>query len=288
MVTGQLSPTQGDAWVAGSSVTGTQLTSVYKALGFCGQKDALFGKVTCREHLQLVADIKGLSKREANEAIRDLMTALQFIEHANKDANKVSGGTQRKLSMAMALLGQPKVLVADEPTTGLDVVARHRLWSAVEAGAPVRATLWSTHDMMEASTLGTRVAVMLGGQLLAIGSPDHLRNTLVSGLQLELVCKSAAAVQPLLEFLEPELGKLAVSDRVGAHVRLAVARGVRGTVEGEPLLLSRVFQVMEECRRERGLEFYSVSQNSLEAVFLELVEAFSDDSAHASSRPLEK
>ena len=279
ILTAQLAATSGNAHVGGVRVTGSPsgLSEFFDKVGFCSQHDALFTRTTCREHLQLVATINGLPHDQATSAANTLLNLFDFEEHANKNAWSVSGGTRRKLSLAMALMTQPEVLIADEATTGLDVVARRKVWQAVKAGAATRATLWSTHDMVEAASIGTMIGIVIHGQMVAVGSPSHLLSTIGNSMQVEIVCFSAADVGGVLAKLRQAFSANALvetSDRVGPHVRLKLSP----LPEAPMPSLARVFEVMEATRgastSSSGVAFYSVAQGSLETVFLELAKRY--------------
>lgn len=141
------------------------------ALGLAPQETAVAENLTVRENLELMASIYGLDGR----AVEAQLDALSLREAEKRRAGKLSGGWQRRLSIAMALIGNPDVLVLDEPTLGLDVIARRELWTLVRRLRGQTTLLLTTNDMAEAETLAGRVAILVRGKMMALGTPDELK-----------------------------------------------------------------------------------------------------------------
>lgn len=142
------------------------------ALGLAPQETAVAANLTVRENLELMARIYGLDSR----AVEAQLDALSLREVEKRRARKLSGGWQRRLSIAMALIGNPDVLLLDEPTLGLDVLARRELWQLVRQLRGRTTLLLTTNDMVEAETLAERVAILASGRLMALGTPEALKS----------------------------------------------------------------------------------------------------------------
>lgn len=144
-------------------------------LGLSPQETAVAENLTARENLELMARIHGMSKADARSAAQDMIDRLSLAEIADRRAGKLSGGWQRRLSIAMALISNPKVLVLDEPTLGLDVLARRELWQVIQNLRGETAILMTTHYLEEAEALSDRIAVMADGRLRAVGTAEELK-----------------------------------------------------------------------------------------------------------------
>ena len=167
-------PTEGDATVCGHSVT-SEPEQVKRLIGVSPQETATAPGLSVRENLGLICGIYGFSKEKTAEKIEELSEKLSLHSVLDRRAGKLSGGWQRRLSIAMALISEPKILFLDEPTLGLDVIARHELWDLIR-GLSGRVTIvLTTHYMEEAEMLSDRIGIMKDGRLLAIGTAEELK-----------------------------------------------------------------------------------------------------------------
>lgn len=172
MLCGLISPDSGSASVMGHSAGSAQAKA---ALGFSPQETAVAENLTARENLELMARIHGMSKAEARRAADTQIEELSLDEIADRRAGKLSGGWQRRLSIAMALISHPSVLILDEPTLGLDVLARRELWNSVRSLRGKTTLLLTTHYLEEAEYLSDRIAIMAHGKLRALGTAEELK-----------------------------------------------------------------------------------------------------------------
>lgn len=167
-------PTEGDAVVCGHSVV-SEPEQVKRLIGVSPQETATAPGLSVRENLGLICGIYGFSKEKTAEKIEELSEKLSLRSVLDRRAGKLSGGWQRRLSIAMALISEPKILFLDEPTLGLDVIARHELWDLIR-GLSGRVTIvLTTHYMEEAEMLSDRIGIMKDGRLLAIGTAEELK-----------------------------------------------------------------------------------------------------------------
>ena len=154
-------------------------------LGLCPQFDCLWEDLTVQEHLLLYARIKGIRNHALNFAARRAAESVQLDgDSFQKVVSELSGGTRRRLSIAIALVGDPVVLVLDEPTTGLDPDTRNSIWRCISDVARGRAVLLTTHSMEEADALCDRIGIMANGKLRCLGTPLHLKNKFGQGYVL--------------------------------------------------------------------------------------------------------
>ena len=259
MLTGDAGPTSGDAWICGLSVR-TQLTAIYRRTGFCPQFGGLFEKLTLRHHLATYMRLKGVADPGARLAACQAVEAnFGLTEHAHKPVDALSGGTKRKLSAAIAIAcGRPDVVFLDEPTTGVDASTRRFIWDRIREGRPGRVVLLTTHYMDEADALAQSIGVMAAGKLQVLGSPQHLKSRHGGGYRIELNGPAAAA--PRVAELVRELcaGATALEQHAGAQAFEVDAA----------LDMPRAFRALEGAKAEQLLHNYSLSQTTLEQVFL--------------------
>lgn len=173
MLSGLIAPTEGDAKIGGHSIIDDR-ASVKGIIGLSPQETAVAPNLTVRENLMMMAGVQGLSKAVAIERTNKMIGEFSLGGMAGKRAGKLSGGWQRRLSLAMALVREPKVLFLDEPTLGLDVLARRELWDAINRLKGRVTIILTTHYMEEAESLSDRIGVMKNGRLLCVGSAGEL------------------------------------------------------------------------------------------------------------------
>ncbi len=171
LLSGLLAPTAGDAELFGVSVRAQE---VKRLLAVSPQETAVAPNLTVRENLELMAGIAGVSRKEARLRAEKTLEEFHLREIADKRAKTLSGGWQRRLSIAMALISEPKLLFLDEPTLGLDVLARRELWREIEALKGKITVILTTHYMEEAEQLADRVGIMAAGKLRVCGTPAEL------------------------------------------------------------------------------------------------------------------
>lgn len=174
MLSGLSKPSGGDASVMGNSIL-TNLAGVKKCSNLSPQETAVAPNLTVRENLEFMARTYGASKKEASRDADEVIVRLAMEEVAGKKAKLLSGGWQRRVSIAMALVTKPKVLYLDEPTLGLDVLARRELWKIVKGLKGSVTIVLTTHYMEEAEALSDHVAVMVDGDVRAYGTVEELR-----------------------------------------------------------------------------------------------------------------
>ena len=168
-----IKPTSGDASVGGYSIT-KEPEQVKRLIGVSPQETAVAPNLSVRENLELICGIYGFSKEKTEKKIRELSGQFELDTILQKKAGKLSGGWQRRVSIAMALISEPKILFLDEPTIGLDVIARHDLWEVIRSLKGKVTIILTTHYMEEAEALSDRIGIMKNGSLLAVGTVEEL------------------------------------------------------------------------------------------------------------------
>jgi ATP-binding cassette subfamily A (ABC1) protein 3 len=186
ILTGEFAPTQGEAYVGGKSIT-HQLTQVREFIGYCPQFDAITELMTGEEHLNLYCDIKGIPKDVRQQLIEEVLDELDLAKYRNVKSGTYSGGNKRKLSVAIALIGNPKVLFLDEPSAGMDPEARKKMWQVIGNIKRMKSSVvLTTHSMEEAEALCDRMTIMVAGRFKCIGTSTHIKNKFGSGYELEV------------------------------------------------------------------------------------------------------
>ena len=166
-------PSSGDAIVGGYSIT-NEPEQVKRLIGVSPQETAVAPNLSVKENLELICGIHGFSKEKTKAKIQELSKQFSLDSVLQRKAGKLSGGWQRRVSISMALISEPKILFLDEPTLGLDVLARHDLWESICALKGKITIILTTHYMEEAEALSDRIGIMKSGRLLAVGTVEEL------------------------------------------------------------------------------------------------------------------
>ena len=167
-------PTEGDAFVNGKSIN-NKSDRVKSIISVSPQESAVARVLSVRENLQLIAGVHGFTKEKTNKKIEELTALFSLESVLHRKAEKLSGGWQRRVSIAMALINDPKILFLDEPTLGLDVIARSELWELIRSLKGNTTIVLTTHYMEEAEALSDRIALMDHGKLLITDTAETLK-----------------------------------------------------------------------------------------------------------------
>ena len=167
-------PTSGDAHLNGKSIV-HDAAAVKAIIGVSPQETAVAPNLTVKENLELMCGVHGFSREKQTEKMAELSGQFGLDSVLKKKAGKLSGGWQRRLSIAMALISEPQILFLDEPTLGLDVLARSDLWDSIRALKGEITIVLTTHYMEEAEALSDRIGIMKGGKLLMVGTAEELK-----------------------------------------------------------------------------------------------------------------
>ena len=168
-------PTSGDAYLLGKSIK-NQALEVKSLIAVSPQETAIAPGLSARENLELICGVHGFTRDRRDKKIEELVALLGLEEVIGRRAGKLSGGWQRRLSIAMALISEPQILFLDEPTLGLDVIARSELWDIIRALKGRVTIILTTHYMEEAEALSDRIAIMKGGRLLICDTSENIKD----------------------------------------------------------------------------------------------------------------
>ena len=260
MLTGVLECDGGDATVFGRSIR-HEMAQIRQVMGVCPQHDKLFARLTGREHLDLWARLKGVPEERVSGEVAARLDDVLLVASADIFSSSYSGGMQRRLSIALALLGDPKIVFLDEPTTGMDPVTRRQVWDMIMRAKRGRVILLTTHSMEEADILGDRTAIMSKGNLQALGTNIALKQAYGGGFRVSVFALEATAA--------------AVDTWMTENIP-GTTRTERGVAEG--CLLYQVKEqptaeqiaALERAKQALGFSEFSVGMATLDDVFLNL------------------
>lgn len=261
-LTGVIPVTSGDALMYGESVRTTGgLNSIRSFMGVCPQFDILWDKLTGREHLQLFADIKGIPWKFRSMQIESLLEQVKLAEAGNLVAEAYSGGMRRRLSVAVALLGNPKVIFLDEPTTGMDPISRRHVWDLIDRAKKDRVIVLTTHSMEEADMLGDRIGIMARGRLRCLGNGLRLKALFGSGYRMSVRTDgSADSFQKLKAAFKSEMdvGTFEASE---AYVHFLIPKS-------KEKVLANFMRTLKSRKKELHIQDVQLGLTPLEEVFL--------------------
>ncbi|KAF2473758.1 ABC transporter [Lindgomyces ingoldianus] len=286
MIRGEIQPTQSGGEIHLGDIDVRKDRRVARSrLGVCPQFDAV-DQMTVLEHLEFYAGVRGVSDAKRNA--RQIVKAVGLEKFAKTMGSKLSGGNKRKLSLGIALIGNPELVLLDEPSSGMDPLAKRTMWKTLAQFKTGRSVLLTTHSMEEADHLANRVGVM-AKTLLDVGTTAHLREKHGYGFHIQLICESAPhstqdEMNTVKQWVEEHLpgaqlegmpyhGQLRFN--IPSHIAAdgtAKPSDSKDEVTKDEVTVGNLFLLLEENKNKLGLEFYSVSPSTFDEVFLRVVE----------------
>ncbi|XP_068599288.1 phospholipid-transporting ATPase ABCA1 [Brachionichthys hirsutus] len=284
MLTGDTPVTHGEAFLNHHSVL-TEMERVHQLMGYCPQFDAISDLLTGREHLELYARLRGVPEVSVTKVAQWGSKKLGLTQYAEREAGGYSGGNKRKLSTAISLIGAPPVIFLDEPTTGMDPKAKRFLWNCiVRVTKEGRAVVLTSHSMEECEALCTRMAIMVNGRFQCLGSVQHLKNRFGDGYTVILRLldtKSSPDSCPITAYMKDSFPSIELKER---HQNV-----LQYQLPSRACCLARVFDVLSNNYEELGIIDFSVSQTTLDQVFVNFAKEQTDEDhlteVAVSSRP---
>nr|XP_054607334.1 retinal-specific phospholipid-transporting ATPase ABCA4 [Nothobranchius furzeri] len=263
MLTGDIDVTSGEATVSGYSIL-TNILNVHQNMGYCPQFDAIDELLTGREHLHLYARLRGVPESEIRRVADWAIQKLGLLEYAGCSAGTYSGGNRRKLSTAISMIGCPALVLLDEPTTGMDPLSRRFLWKSIMSVIQdQRAVVLTSHSMEECEALCTRLAIMVNGSFKCLGTIQHLKYKFGDGYVVTMKIRAAKPGSP------PDLNPAEAfmeSTFPGCIQREKHYNTLQYKISSSSL--ARIFQMVLANRVKLNIEDYSVSQTTLDQVFV--------------------
>jgi len=266
MMTGTLAPTGGEVYVLDKNIS-TQFNQIKSRIGFCPQFDALVGLMNSFETLTMFGRIKGIPEEDLEPLVNSLVSCIGLSRHAHKMSCTYSGGNKRKLSVAIALIANPDLVFLDEPSTGMDPASLTEVYSCVwmwTRGGKNRSIILTTHSMEEADSLSNRIGIIVNGKLAILGSTQELKSTFGSSYTLEGSITPGNDMSDRAEAMK----RLIVKIVPGAQDDGSFDGRIRFELPQEGFLLSEMFNKLEANRDVFKLKDYTISQTTLEQVFI--------------------
>ncbi|CUG06066.1 ABC transporter, putative [Bodo saltans] len=279
ILTGEFLPSMGHASITGFDVV-ENAQEARQVIGYCPQFDALIDLLTPEEHLRLYAALRGVPPVLVDDVVEALLTACALQMYRSTRSKSLSGGNKRKLSVAISLIGGPRVVFLDEPSAGMDPHARRQLWDVILYIAQRSSVVLTTHHLEEVDVLAHRVGIMVDGALKCIGSLDYLKHRFGNGFEVAVKLK-AAATDAEVAHSARQVERLLTSEFPGTGIVEERQQKVTFCVPFHGTKLSRVFQVLADAKNNTAqfsMDDYTVQQTSLEQVFLRI----SDEAAAAN------
>ncbi|XP_015688864.2 ABC transporter A family member 10-like [Oryza brachyantha] len=276
MLTGFTKPTSGTAYIEGLDIQ-FEMNKIYAGIGVCPQHDLLWETLTGREHLMFYGRLKNLRGVSLTQAIEKSLKSVRLFAGgvADKLVGKYSGGMKRRLSVAISLIGDPKVVYMDEPSSGLDPASRKDLWNAVKSAKQDRAIILTTHSMEEAEALCDRIGIIANGSLQCIGNSKELKAKYGGSYVLTVTTVTGEAA-------EEEMRRLVQSISPAMNRVYSISGTQKFEMPKQEVRISQVFQAMEHAKSRMAVLAWGLADTTLEDVFIRVAR----ESDSASSSPL--
>jgi len=250
---------QGSISIGGQDLYNSLRGSMYKSLGVCPQNNRLYENLTVWEHVKIYHLIRGTYSREN---VQQVLSKFKFApEDVNKAIKELSGGMKRKLSVALSFVGNPDVILLDEPSSGMDVAIRRRFWSLINEMRENHAIILTSQSLEEIENLSSRIGIMVEGRMAVIGTKNSLKNKYGKAYQLQITNKYEEDVERTEEFITNTFG------RDNVKLLNCVGRTQSFEIDGS-LEIYELFEKIGGVVNELAIQDYSISQTTLEQVFL--------------------
>jgi len=262
MLTGLVNSSGGYCEVFGLDMF-EEMNKVRHYLGVCPQHDVLFELLTAEEHLDIFCDFKGVDPKVKKEEIKKMLLDVDVYHSKDIESKKLSGGNRRKVSVAIALIGGSRLVLLDEPTAGMDLSARRKLWNMLKNYKHNRIIILTTHYMDEADILGDRIGIMTGGKLICLGSSLFLKNRFGVGYNLTMVKKQKELNTLVSPYLKEKIGEVKKLSEVSSEITFQIPTALSYKFKD-------FFEKFDHDLDRLGIRSYGMSVTTLEEVFLKV------------------
>ncbi|UJR09005.1 hypothetical protein I4U23_013254 [Adineta vaga] len=264
ILVGMLEPTSGRVTIQGLD-NQSQIEEVRHYLGFCPQYDILYDELSVEEHLELIAKMRHMEKERMKESIETILQLIGLTNDRGTLSKDLSGGMKRRLSIGISLINDPKVVILDEPTSGIDPYNRRLIWTIIrKLKLTGKCVLLTTHFLEEADVLSDRIAIMSRGRLQANGTPDFLKQQTEFEYRLLMDKQDHCSSERITQFIQGYVGNVVLE-------RESAAELVYGIKRGESKQIERLITGLDQQKQEIGVNSYGLSMTTIEDVFLRLV-----------------
>ncbi|XP_039090343.1 ATP-binding cassette sub-family A member 3-like [Hyaena hyaena] len=262
ILTGRYPPTTGEVCFHGYEIS-KDLTEIHENLGFCPQHDLLFNDLTLSEHLFFYSVVKRMYHKVYVTEIDHMLSTFNLLEKRDTFSKSLSGGMKRKLAVIIALLGEPKVVILDEPSSGMDPVSRRATWDLLQRYKHNRTIFLTTHYMDEADLLGDRIAIMVRGTLQCCGSSVFLKQIYGAGYHLVMERESHCDVEKISAVIHSHIPDATMENITEAELSFILPKEYTHRFEA-------LFNDLEEKQQELGIASFGASITTMEEVFLKV------------------
>ena len=263
MISGIEDPEEGDIFLNNKSLI-TNKDYLYENIGLCEQEDIFFDYLTVEEHLKYICEIKG--NKADMEKINDLLIKIELNSKKKSECGTLSRGQKRKVCLALALIGDPQIVLLDEPTSGMDVIAKRSLWEFLKNYKENKIIILTTHSLDEAEYLGDRIGIMSEGRFLCSGTSSYLKDKYPCGYNLNLILNREKFTDENKNFILNGVKEIYpnYTIKVSSKTLLSLSFGIINEKTED------IFDYIENIKDKIGIEDYTISTTSLEDVFLKL------------------
>ncbi|OBS77731.1 hypothetical protein A6R68_19880, partial [Neotoma lepida] len=259
ILSGLYPPTRGEAYVYGYDIS-QNMAQIRKSLGLCPQHNLLFDHLTVSEHLYFYCRVKGVPQKVCLEETNNMLSAFNLLEKRDEFSKSLSGGMKRKLAVIIALIGGSKVVILDEPTSGMDPASRRTIWDLLQAYKHDRTILLTTHYMDEADVLGDRIAIMVQGTLQCCGSSVFLKRLYGIGYHVVMVKEPHCDTDEISKLIHGYASTATLKTNVGNELSFILPQEYTQKFEA-------LFTALEENQERLGISSFGVSITTMEEVF---------------------
>jgi ABC-type multidrug transport system ATPase subunit len=284
LLTGIYEPTKGDALVSGYSIL-TDINKVQELIGYCPQFDILWDELSIEEHLSFYSQLKNSERKELAHTIEQTIKSVKLDNHKHLLVKELSGGMKRRLSLGIALVGNPSIIFLDEPTTGLDPQNKRQIWNILSNNKDGKCMILTTHLMDEAEVLSDRIGIIVNGKLKCLGTQFKLKKVHGKGFKLSLHMIPYANIDMNNDNTTTTLNEDEFIAKRKDDVETCIHNVFPNAVLIENYKNIMVFEIsneefnaevcfntIEAAKKEMFISNWSVSQVSLEDIFIKLTE----------------
>lgn len=265
ILTGMIAPTSGTVTIEELDIQ-EDLEDVKRLIGICPQENILFDELTVSENIEFFSRLKGFTGKDVEEEVKYYVKVMNLKSKADAQTNSLSVGYQRRLALGIAFCGDSTIILCDEPSCGLDVVARHELWDLLSAEKIDRTIIYTTHQIDEADHVGDRIAIMVNGELKALGSPFFLKK-LGEGYRLVLLVQDDCQIYRITQLIRRFVQSVEISQKNGNELSYILPYDI---IKKSKRPLSELFEKLEDQQEYLKIDSFSLVSSQLEDVFLKV------------------
>jgi len=259
MLIGLFKPSKGTAYVKGFNLE-DDMGDIRKFMGICPQHDLLWENMSGEEHLRFYGRLKHLSGKQLDNEVDSVLKKVNLWDARKKWSKKYSGGMKRRLSVAISIIGHPKIIYLDEPSTGLDPKSRQDLWKVINEAKQTATIVLTTHSMEEADAICDRLMIMSDGEIECIGVSADLKHRFGSGFKLSMQVSKGNSAEPAHNFVNKLMPGITLINELAGTRNYQVPK--------DSVTLANVFESMESEKEKLNITDWAITNTTLEEVFM--------------------